>query len=226
MNDQHDPEQLASYAVGLVDGDAARATEEHVAGCQRCRQELAELREVDGALRRVPSEWFLDGPPPGGELVLQRTLRQVRKENGARRRRRRGTLVAAAVVGLVGVGAAGVALGRNIAGPTITAGPEAGARVLTGLNPSTGARLTVTLTPEAGWVRVNATGQGLPVGERCMLLVVDRSGNPSVVGSWVVPAPGEQEEYGFVSGAAVALGDVAAVRMQNFAGRELVSAPA
>ena len=159
------------------------------------------------------------------KLVLQRTLGQVRKENGARRRRRRGTLVAAAVVGLVGVGAAGVALDGYRRSDDHCRTRSGGAR-LTGLNPSTGARLNATLTPEAGWVRVNATGQGLPVGERWMPLVVDRSGNPSVVGSWVVPAPGEQEEYGFVSGAAVALGDVAAVRMQNFAGRELVSAPA
>lgn len=108
---------MAAYAVGLLDGADARAVEAHVAGCPHCRRELTELREVDGALRRVPPELFLDGPPQGGELqggelVLQRTLRQVRAESGARRGRRRLALIAAAVVALVGVGAACVALGR------------------------------------------------------------------------------------------------------------------
>jgi RNA polymerase sigma-70 factor (ECF subfamily) len=198
VNDQHDPGQLAAYAVGLLDGEDVRATAAHVAGCQRCQRELTELREVDGALRRMPSELFLGGPPQGGELqggepVLQRTLRQVRAQSGTHRRRRRLALVAAAVVALAGVGTAGVALGRVTAGRTITAEPaEAGSRLLTGFNQSTGARMSVTVTPDAGWVRVKATVVGLSVGERCMLVVVDRRGNPSVAGSWLVDSTSEK----------------------------------
>lgn len=224
MSDQHDPEQLAAYAVGLLDGEDARSTEAHVAECQRCRQELTEFREVDGALRRVPPELFLDGPPRGGALVLQRTLRQVREESGARRRRRRLALVAAAMAALVGVGATGVALGRVTARETITAEPAAGSRVLTGFNQSSGARMTVTVTPEETSVLVKATIDGLAVGERCIVLVVDRSGNPYIVGSWVVSHTGE--EYRIDSVAAVAPEDVAAVKVQNFDGRDLVIAPA
>ncbi len=225
MNDQHDPEQLAAFAVGLLDGEDARATEAHVAVCQRCQRALTELREVDAALRTVPSELFLDGPPPqAGELALQRALLEVREKRGAHRRRRRLALVAAAVAALVGVGAAGVALGQATASKTITAEPaEAGSRLLTGFNQSTGVRMTVTVTPDERSVLLKASIVGLSVGERCMLMVVDRGGNPYIVGSWVVDAAGE--EYSIDSLAAVALGDVAAVKVQNSVGREMVVAP-
>jgi hypothetical protein len=226
VNDQHHPEQLAAYAIGLLDGEDTRVTEAHVAGCPRCRWELAELREVDAALRRVPPELFLDGPPQGGELVLQRTLRQVRKESGVRRGRRR-ALVAAVVVALIGTGAAGVALGRGTVSQT-TAAPttpaETGSRLLTGFDPSSGARMTVTVTPAAGWVRVKATAVGIPAGERCMLVVIDRSRDRYIAASWLVSAVGEETGTTVDGAAIVAPEDVAAVAVVNFEGREFVIA--
>ncbi|MGH3718670.1 MAG: anti-sigma factor family protein [Pseudonocardiaceae bacterium] len=236
MNDRHDTEQLAAYAAGFLDGADARAMEAHVAGCPHCLRELTELCEVDGALRRVPPELFLDGPPQdgelaqGGELVLQRTLRQVREESGVGRKRRRRALIAASVAALVGVGAAGVALGRVTASETITAAPtvpaHTGSRLLTGFNPSTGARMTVTVTPATGWVRVKATVVGIPAGERCMLVVVDRNRDRWIAASWFV-SPAHEKNGTTVDGAAVvAPGDVAAVVVQNFERRELVIAPA
>ncbi|HEY6423082.1 MAG TPA: zf-HC2 domain-containing protein [Pseudonocardiaceae bacterium] len=233
MHGQHDPEQLAAYAISLLDVADAREVEAHVAGCPRCRRELAELRDVDGALRRVPPELFLDGPPPGGELVLQRTLRQVGEErtgSGARRKRLRLAVIAAAVAALVGVGAAGIAVGRVIASKTITAVPttpaDTGSRVLTGFAPATGARMTVVVTPAAGWVRVKATVVGIPAGERCMLVVVDRSRDRYIAASWLT-SPATEKNGVTVDGAAiVAPGDVAAVAVENFERRELVIAPA
>lgn len=233
MSNQHDHQQLAAYAVGLLDGVDARAVEAHVAGCPHCQRELTELREVDGALRRVPPELFLDGPPQSGELVLERTLRQVRaerEESGARRGRRGRALIAAAVAALVGVGAAGVALGRVTAGKTITALPttpaETGSRLLTGFGPATGARMTVTVTPAAGWVRVKATVVGIPAGEHCMLVVVDRSQDRYIAASWLASPTAEKNGITVDGAAVVAPGDVAAVVVQNFERRELVVAPA
>ena len=227
MNDQHDPEQLAAYAVGLLDGEDARATEAHVAGCARCRWELAELRQVDAALRRTPPELFLDGPPQGGELVLQRTLRQLRKESGARRGRRL-ALVAAVVAALIGAGAAGVALGRSTVSQTITAAPtmpaETGSRVFTGFDPSSGAQMTVTVTPAAGWVRIKATAAGIPAGERCMLVVIDRNRDRYIAASWLVSPVGEETGTTVDGAAIVAPGDVVAVAVVNFEGREFVIA--
>ena len=227
MNDQHDPEQLAAYAVGLLNDKDARATEAHVARCPRCRWELAEFLEVDAALRRVPPELFLDGPPPGSELVLQRTLRQIRKESGARRGRRL-ALVAAAVAALIGVGAAGAALGRSTVSKTITAAPttpaETGSRILTGFDPSSRARMTVTVTPAAGWVRIKATAVGIPAGQRCMLVVVDRSQDRYIAASWLVSPAGEEKGTTVDGAAIVAPENIAAVAVQNFEGREFVIA--
>ena len=230
MNDQHDPEQLAAYAIGLLDGQHARATEAHIAGCPHCRHELMELRKVDSAVRGMPPELFLDGPPPDGELVLQRTLRQVRAEHDARRGRRRRALIAAALAVLVGVGAAGVALGRVTVSETITARPTTppatGARLLTGFDPSTGARMTVTVTPAAGWVRVKATVVGIPAGEHCTLVVIDRSRDRYIAASWLASPAAEKNGITVDGAAIVAPGDVAAVAVQNLERHELVIASA
>jgi anti-sigma factor RsiW len=233
VDEQHDPEQLAAYALGLLDGEDARAVEAHLAGCPHCQEELTKLCEVDRALRRVPPELFLDGPPQDGELVLARTLRQVRAERRARRGRRGRrplALIAVALAALVGIGAAGVALGRSTASETITALPttpvETGSRLLTGFDPSTGARMTVTVTPAAGWVRVKATVIGIPAGERCMLVVVDRSRDRYIAASWLVSPAAEKNGITVDGAAVVALGDVAAVAVQNFERRELLIAPA
>ena len=227
MNDQHDPEQLAAYAIGLLDGEDARAAEAHVAGCARCRWELAELRAVDAALRKIPPELFLDGSPQGDELVLQRTLRQLRKESGARRERRL-ALVAAVLAALIGAGAAGVALGRSTVSETITAAPtmpaETGSRLFTGFDPSSGARMTVTVMPAAGWVRVKATAVGIPAGERCMLVVIDRNRDRYIAASWLVSPVGEETGTTVDGAAIVAPQDVAAVAVVNFEGREFVIA--
>jgi hypothetical protein len=233
VNDQHHPDQLAAYAIGLLDGEDARATKAHVTGCPHCQQELTELREVNSALRGMPPELFLDGPPPDGELVLQRTLRQVRAEreaSGVRPGRRRRALIAAALAALVGVGAAGVALGRVTTSETITAlpttPPATGSRLLTGFNPSTGVRMTVTVTPAAGWLRIKATVVGISAGEHCTLVVLDRNRDRYITGSWLASPAAEKNGITIDGTAIVAPGDLAAVAVQNFERRELVIAPA
>ncbi len=99
----HDPEELGAHVLGLLDPAQSRAVEEHLAGCPECRREWEELFEMVDLLDDVPPEAFLDGPPDGGDLLLQRTLRQVREEAGARRRRRALALVGAAAVALAAV---------------------------------------------------------------------------------------------------------------------------
>jgi hypothetical protein len=46
---------------------------------------MADVRttELEAALRAIPAEAFIDGPPADGELLLRRTLRQVRTEGPA-----------------------------------------------------------------------------------------------------------------------------------------------
>ena len=47
-------ELVAAYALNALDDDDRAAFEEHLAGCERCTAELAELRDTAAALAYVP----------------------------------------------------------------------------------------------------------------------------------------------------------------------------
>ncbi|RSS58443.1 zf-HC2 domain-containing protein [Streptomyces sp. WAC01280] len=240
MNRQCHEEEvlLGPYVLGVLDDAEAGRVEAHAAGCESCRGEVEALREMETALGEVPPEAFIDGPPHGGDLLLQRTLRQMRVERGGVRRRRQAVtgLVAAAV--LAGVFWAGTAVpggGAPVAlpppVPSVTAPPAPplpGTRVASATDASSGARMTVRVTPAAGWVRVHAAVTGVPKGERCLLVVVGRDGSRTTAGSWVVGAgarAGEGKGAGLDGSAAVAPADVAAVVVENEAGKRFVTVP-
>jgi anti-sigma-K factor RskA len=52
-------ELTPAYALDALDADEARAYEEHLSRCERCRSELATLRESAAALA-----WAVEAPPP------------------------------------------------------------------------------------------------------------------------------------------------------------------
>src|SRR3712207_2795847 len=78
----HDPEELGALALGLLDADRTRAVEAHLSTCPACRRDLDDLQAVTELLGEVPPEALLEGPPDS-DLVLQRTLRQMRAETAA-----------------------------------------------------------------------------------------------------------------------------------------------
>jgi RNA polymerase sigma-70 factor (ECF subfamily) len=196
--------------------------EQHLATCRRCQAELAELRMTRFALAALPPEALLEGPPDGGELLLQRTLRQVRRETGLRVRRRRTVVVAAAVVVAVAFAGGGVVLGRTVAPAGVTQA-EPGTRTASATDSATGARMTVTMRPAAGWVRLDASVAGIPQGQKCRLYVVARDGTREEAGSWLVSEQGEREGTELDGAALVAPGDVASVEVENFAGQKYVT---
>lgn len=240
MNGQrgpHVPEELGAHVLGLLDAAQSRAVEEHLAGCPDCRREWEELREMVDLLDDVPPEAFLDGPPDGGDLLLQKTLRQVRTETGARRRRRGVALVGAAAVLGAGVLAGGVAIGRTTV-PTVVAGAPAPtvpapAAPAPGLSPDArvfpgegdpGVTMTAALTPATGWVRVRTTVAGIPAGERCRVIVVARDGTREIAGSWLVSPAGSRDGTTLDGSALVAPDEVAAVVIENEDGHEFAVA--
>ena len=229
MSEQEiDRSLLGGYALGVLDPAERRLVETHLVTCASCRLEVAELGEVTETLGSVPPEAFLEGPPPGGDLLLQRTLRQMRAERepvtGARGRG--AALAAAAVVALVVALTVGVLVGRNTA-PQQTAAPTpAGTRVLTGADPATGARMTVTVIPAAGWVRLQADVTGVRAGTRCQLVVHSKDADAQIGGSWVVSEKGEQSGTSVGGSAVVAPDQVADVEVQTLTGVHLVTAPA
>ncbi|TQJ05492.1 anti-sigma factor family protein [Amycolatopsis cihanbeyliensis] len=230
----HQAPLLGAYALGTLDTAEARAVQQHLASCPNCRAELDGLMEVRDMMGELPAEALLHGPPESSELVLGRTLRQVRTEAVAGRNRGRVLTGVAAVIVVGIVLAAGFLVGQNSTGTTNVAQPPPvtgtalpeGTRVISGDDPRTGARMTARVTPAAGWVRVNASVSGIPAGERCLLLVVDEEGDRRIAGSWVVSDKGAVEGTTLDGSAIVRPAEVTAVEVTNVSGTRFVSAPA
>ena len=227
----HETEQLGAYALGVLDDDAWAAVHSHVESCPRCRREADDLRGIEAMLGEVPPEAFLEGPPAGGELLLQRTLREVRDERRGHDRRRRTIMVAAAVPVVAGAIAGGTLLGRTTAPdrplaalPTAAAPSAPAPRLAAATNVATGASLAVEVRPAAGWVRVRATVGGVAPGEECRLYVLSRAGGRQLAGSWLVSEAGAATGTTVEGSAIVAPDDVSAVQVETYAGNVLVTA--
>ncbi|MEU9345297.1 zf-HC2 domain-containing protein [Streptomyces sp. NPDC048278] len=231
---EHESALLGAYVLGTLDEQEMRAVDEHVESCDRCREELDGLREMESALGEVPPEAFLDGPPEGGDLLLQRTLRQARSERDGEVRRRGAVLAAVAAVAAAAVLGGGVLIGKSMGGTadevadppqsSVSAPatlPPAGTRVASGTSTATGSRMTLRVTPAASWVRVNASVAGIPVGEHCRLVVVSKDGHREIAGSWVVA---DKDKGANLDGSAdIAIDDVAKILVENERGTEYVS---
>jgi anti-sigma factor RsiW len=100
MDDVHS--RVAPYALDALDAAEESEFEQHLALCERCREELAALREAAGALAYAP-----DAPAPPPEL-RERILAQARAERPnvvpLRSRRRLAWPLAAAAAACTAVG--------------------------------------------------------------------------------------------------------------------------
>jgi hypothetical protein len=233
-NSTSDHADIAGYLLETLSPDERRQAEEHFAGCAECRSEVESLQEWSAALRDVPEAMLLDGPPDDADLLLQRTLRQVRDESSGRRHRRTALVTGAAAAVLAAAVAGGVAVGRSTApeaplaqpsaaAPSAAASTPPGTRIAAATDPTTGARISVTVVPAAGWVRVNATVGGIRAGERCRLEVVGRDGTAVLAGSWLVSAAGEANGTTLNGSALIDPAQVVSVRVVNTAGRQFAS---
>jgi len=221
---EHATDLLGAYALGVLDGDEQAAVQAHLAGCEHCRREAGDLRAMEAALGEIPPEAFLDGPPADGDILLQRTLHEVRGERARQDRRRRARWAAAAVVtGLVALGV-GVVAGRDTAPAALAAASPStapGTRTGAAADAETGVTMTVALQPAAGWVRVHAAIGGVPAGEQCRLYVVARDGARQQAASWLAAGAGATLD----GSALMAPADVASVQVETLAGEILVAAP-
>jgi len=221
---------MAGYLLEMLSEQEKAQAEEHLTGCAECRAERDSLRQWSDQLGEVPEEMLLDGPPEDADLLLQRTLNQVRRESSGRRHKRLAgvTAIAAAAVA-VAIGG-GLLVGRGtatpsepVAQPTATLSVPAGARAGSATDASTGARMDVAVTPASGWVRVTATVGGIPAGEKCVLEVVGQDGSKAVAGSWLVSPSGESGGTTLNGSALLDPSQVQAVRVVNTAGKQFVT---
>jgi putative zinc finger protein len=230
MTDRHVAGDLGVYLAGALEPREGWAVESHLAACGWCSNELRELREVTALLDGMPPEVLLDGPPDGSDLLLRRTVRQIRRE-GRRGRRVLGA-AAAVLVGAAGV-AGGFAYGQQagssvvaVQQPTQAPAPPLGAPVnalrAEAVDDETGAGASVVVMPAGGYVRVSATVEGVPAGERCRMVVVSKDGDREVAFTWIT---GEGNGEPLTGSALVAPDDVASVDVETVDGRTFVSVP-
>ena len=225
--------QLGAYALGALDPhEAADFERRHLQTCAQCRFDLNELVALRDSLDEVPPEAFLDGPPEGGDLLLQKTLRRVRDEEErvvppARAPRRGLALVAAAVLVVAALGG-GVLVGRQTASDNgrfaAPASDVPGTKNVEGRNPTTGVQLAAAVAPVQGWVKVDVNVKGVKAGEKCLLQVVTKEGQAVTAGSWQVSEKWENQGFKLDGSALVAPDDVKSVDIVTVDGRKLVSA--
>lgn len=216
---EHRTELLGAWALGVLEGDEWAETRAHLEECALCRAEAADLRATEKALGGIPSEVFLAGSPAGGDLLLRRTLHDVRGER--RSMTRRGLLIwFVCTVAVVAVAiAGGLFAGRRMAASVPSSAPAFSSRTVTATDARTGATMTVLVQAANGWVKVHATIGGVPAGTPCRLTVVARDGSRRPTGSWLAgPEPVTVD-----SAALMAPGDVSSVDVENYAGEILVS---
>jgi hypothetical protein len=227
---EHETELLGAYVLGVLDPGERETVLRHLDGCEHCRREVDDLQEMEAALGEIPPEALIDGPPEDGDLLLHRTLREVRGQRDRSDRVRRGVWAAAAAVTGVAVLGAGTLLGRATAPTEPVAQPApsvqpAGTRTATATDAGTGATMTVSIQPAAGWVRVRAQVSGVAAGRQCRLYVVARNGERREAGSWLVSETAATTGSTVDGSALVAPADVASVQVETFAGQPLVTVP-
>jgi hypothetical protein len=195
VTDDIDPflEDDAAYVMGALSPEERQAFEEHLAGCSRCTQAVAELSEVTARLDKVPLERVLKPtatrePPP--DLLLPRLLDAVRTQ----RRRRSLWLVASGAVAASLVALA-VWVGVGQAGSEQT--PVADL-AMTPVG-STAVVATVELTPAEWGTRVSLDCRWTPTPDVSTekvfrLVAVPRgAGQPQVLAQWALD-PGQDAQ--------------------------------
>ncbi|MCE7001829.1 zf-HC2 domain-containing protein [Kibdelosporangium philippinense] len=226
VTNQHDHSSLGAYALGVLTPREATEVEAHLRTCPEGRREVADLVGLRSVMDSVPPEAFIDGPPPGGDLLLQRTLRRVRAEEGHQGAERpsmgrRLAAVAAAVVIAGGAFAGGLAInGGGSSEPPGLVGVASSAT-----DQASGAKMDVTVESLQGWIKLSAKTAGIKQGEQCQLIVTAKNGTQRVAGSWLVTEKGEDVGTTLQGAALIEPKDVQSVDVITFDGRKLVSVP-
>lgn len=187
--------RLGVYALGAADAAECALVESHLDTCDVCRAELDRLEPLPGLLARVPVDLIWDDPLPQGRPAQVPATPASRAGNtqagkaragkpraAASRWRRAACVAAAAAVALAGA-AGGLWLARPGSGHP-SANPSPAAITLSGANPVTHVRVTMTLTATSWGTRIQLQASGLPLNQTCRLIVRSRNGATEVTGAW------------------------------------------
>jgi anti-sigma factor ChrR (cupin superfamily) len=201
-------ESLGAYVLGALEPDEAAAVEAHLASCERCRDELAELSPLPSLLSLVTLEHASaaaigSAPPMPSDLALPRVLGQAREERAAQGRLRRRARVLTGLVAAVAVvlaAATGAYVGSRFFGtartvivqpssspsPSPTASKVRETKTWQGRDAATNVSAKAVLTKFNWGTEVDATMNGMKKGDICVIRVIDLYGREWDAGSWIV----------------------------------------
>ena len=187
---------LGVLVLGVIDPEERPAVEAHLAGCERCAAELAELAVLPGLLHRVASADAAAGLPSPPPRFSERVVAAAR----ARARRQRLRLAAVGAAAAVVVAAAALLLPGLLkddgpGSPPVAGGPI----VVDGTDPQTSVRAKVTLARAASGTQLTLVLGGVGPGEWCELVARDDAGKHEVAASWVATYQGQASVTGTTS---------------------------
>jgi anti-sigma factor RsiW len=217
--------ELGALVLGALDADDRARVEAHLAGCDECCAELAELAPLPGLLHRVPEADVLrlaDGSSTPSEpavdlvpAVLVLADRQVRAHRAIRRRRWAVVGIAATLLGGVAVGTGALLSGTPV--PSAAPSPV----VVHATDPVTGVHAQVTLTSSPGGTDLALRLTGVPAGEECRLVAT--AGNQrDVTASWDATYDGEAT---FTGSTHFAVNQIDMLVLETPAGKTLLTMP-
>jgi Putative zinc-finger len=248
----HDAVTLGCYALGVLDTHESLGVEQHLRGCPSCRAQVADFHRIRKVLDEIPREAFLheleleaDLPKPS-DLVLQRTLRQIRNESSipqprvadprpraspqaveeelpepqhAKPRRWPVYLAAAAVAAVVAFGGGAVYM-QNQAPDASIASSRTGEATANG-----GIKLVAEITPSSqDRYLVTAKINGLPAAQKCKLIVVGSDGKRTEAFAWTSSEKGRVEGATVRGMVSVSPDQVRSVAVENAEGKQFVVA--
>jgi anti-sigma factor RsiW len=183
-------EDVAAYALGVLEPGDAFGFEEHLGECVLCTVQLSELGGAVSALSALTGPSVPGGPPaaagpsPRLETGLLEAVRLARRSGRLRRLR----LVAAAAVLIMAIPAVAHALRAAPDGP-VTEARKDPVRV-TATNAATGVTASAEVEEYDWGTAVAVRLSGLRGPATCRLVAIGTDGIEHPVLSWKVPASG------------------------------------
>lgn len=178
MSHSHDElrEALGAYVLGQLDDEMAIELKTHLATCDDCRSELADLSPVAHALREMSAH--RSGSAGGTPAPLDQRINHMLSVDERRPRR----WPPAAVGALVGV-AATIAVATVIPGDPAPPGPVIVA--VPGVTSTAGVVASAGLVDHTWGVEIKLTVDGLPAGRHYDMRIIGDDGTVYQAGEFV-----------------------------------------
>ncbi|MFF0448755.1 zf-HC2 domain-containing protein [Streptomyces sp. NPDC004609] len=219
MSIQQRHEDVAAYALGVLEPGDAFLFEEHLADCVICTVQLSEFGPPASALSDLAAMGVADTRPSA--VLLERLADEVTLIRRRSRRRRLRLIVAAAAL-IVALPSAALAAG------SFGGSPDGRAGAVTARNTATGVTASAVVEDRPWGTAVAMRLSGLEGPAACRLIAVGRDGIEHPVLSWKVPGAGYGGEprggtaLDIEGGTDVPSGEIARWEVRTFGGRTLV----